>query len=197
MRVFIAVIVLIFSFQSWTKADDISDFEIEGISIGDSLLNYFDQEQIETKKKNGFIYPNKDFYSATFKSSKFKNYDRVQIHLKANDKKYIIHSVGGKILYPNNISKCYQDMDSIISEIKLMFVNPEIINVGTSKHSIDKTGKSTSRIIFIDLSSSATVESAIVVECTDWSKEMRHIDQLTISIDSKEFDNWINNVAYN
>ena len=40
MRVFIAVLVLIFSFQSWTKADDIRDFEIEGMSIGDSLLKY-------------------------------------------------------------------------------------------------------------------------------------------------------------
>ena len=47
MRVFIAVLVLIFSLQSWTKADDISDFEIEGISIGDSLLDYFSEEEIE------------------------------------------------------------------------------------------------------------------------------------------------------
>jgi hypothetical protein len=29
MRVFIAVLVLIFSLQSWAKADDISDFEID------------------------------------------------------------------------------------------------------------------------------------------------------------------------
>ena len=49
MRVFIAVLVLIFSLQSWTKADDISDFEIEGMSIGDSLLDYMSEEEI---KKN-------------------------------------------------------------------------------------------------------------------------------------------------
>ena len=41
MRVFIAVLVLIFSLQSWTKANDISDFEIEGMSIGDSLVRLF------------------------------------------------------------------------------------------------------------------------------------------------------------
>jgi len=35
MRVFIAVIVLIFGFQSLVRADDIRDFQIEGISIGD------------------------------------------------------------------------------------------------------------------------------------------------------------------
>ena len=49
MRVFIAVLVLIFSLQSWTKADDISDFEIEGISIGDSALDFFSESEI---KKN-------------------------------------------------------------------------------------------------------------------------------------------------
>ena len=44
MRIFLAVLVLIFIFQSFTKADDIRDFEIEGISIGDSALNYFSKK---------------------------------------------------------------------------------------------------------------------------------------------------------
>ena len=47
MRVFIAVLVLIFSFQSLTKADDIRDFEIEGMSIGDSLLDYFNESEMK------------------------------------------------------------------------------------------------------------------------------------------------------
>ena len=51
MRVFIAVLVLIFSFQSWTKADDIRDFEIEGMSIGDSLLDYFSEEEIKRSER--------------------------------------------------------------------------------------------------------------------------------------------------
>ena len=51
MKVFITVLVLIFSFQSWTKADDISDFEIEGMSIGDSLLDSFNQSQIKAEKQ--------------------------------------------------------------------------------------------------------------------------------------------------
>ena len=36
----ITVLVLIFTFQSLSKADDISDFEIDGISIGDSAYKY-------------------------------------------------------------------------------------------------------------------------------------------------------------
>ena len=49
MRVFIAVLVLIFSLQSWTKADDIRDFEIEGMSIGDSLLEFASEKEIKKK----------------------------------------------------------------------------------------------------------------------------------------------------
>jgi len=41
MKRLLLILILIFSFQSLTKADDIRDFEIEGISVGDSLLDYF------------------------------------------------------------------------------------------------------------------------------------------------------------
>ena len=40
MRIFLLILIIIFSFQSSTKIDDITDFEIEGMSIGDSLLNF-------------------------------------------------------------------------------------------------------------------------------------------------------------
>ena len=46
MKIFLSVLILIFSIQSLTKADDISDFQIEGISIGDSVLDYFTKKEI-------------------------------------------------------------------------------------------------------------------------------------------------------
>ena len=51
MRVFLSVLILIFNLQSLTKADDISDFEIEGMSIGDSLLDFFSEEEINNNIK--------------------------------------------------------------------------------------------------------------------------------------------------
>ena len=44
------------SFQSLTKADDIKDFEIEGISIGDSLLDYFTKNEIQKEMNSEFVY---------------------------------------------------------------------------------------------------------------------------------------------
>ena len=48
----LAALVLIFSLQSLTKADDISDFEIEGMSVGDSLLDYMNINQIQSALPN-------------------------------------------------------------------------------------------------------------------------------------------------
>ena len=46
IKLFIVLILLIIGFQSLTNADDIKDFEIEGISIGDSLLDYYSEDEI-------------------------------------------------------------------------------------------------------------------------------------------------------
>ena len=60
MRIILAILILIFSFQPFTKADDIKDFQIEGISIGDSLLDYFNMEEVSKSLIEG--YPNSDKY---------------------------------------------------------------------------------------------------------------------------------------
>ena len=46
MRTFLVVFILTLTFQSFAKSDDISEFDIEGISIGDSALDFFSREQI-------------------------------------------------------------------------------------------------------------------------------------------------------
>ena len=49
--------LIFFSFIAPSFADDISDFEIEGISIGDSLLDYFSEEEIKKEiEKRKYMY---------------------------------------------------------------------------------------------------------------------------------------------
>ena len=47
MKRLLIILILTFSFQTLMKADDISDFQIEGISIGDSLLDFFTKNEIK------------------------------------------------------------------------------------------------------------------------------------------------------
>ena len=82
MRIFIAIIVLIFSFQSWTKADDIGDFQVDGISIGDSLLDYFSEEKILNSIRN-YGYLDNEFYAVGLDNENtFETFEVLEIHLK-------------------------------------------------------------------------------------------------------------------
>ena len=105
MRIFIAVIVLIFSLQSWTKADDISEFEIEGMSVGDSLLDHVSKDKIQREK---FFYEqaksNKKF--AHFEFLEVTNYDKVNVGFKDTDAKFIIKKISGYIWFNNDIKNC-------------------------------------------------------------------------------------------
>ena len=100
MRLFLTVLIFIFNLQSWTKADNIKDFEIEGMSIGDSLLEYFNQKQIENfinyddlpsdmQYRIAEIYNGQDF--------NMTNYDAMQFYYKPNDPNFIIQSLSGLI----------------------------------------------------------------------------------------------------
>ena len=89
--------------------------------------------------------------------------------------------------------------ENIITEIKLMIRDAKVVDLAIDSHELDKDTKV--KTTFIDLRSSKYHEAAIVIECYDWSekatKEKGLLDKLMISIDSKEFEYWINNVAYN
>ena len=60
MRLFISALILILTLQSWAKAENINDFEIEGISIGDTALKILNRNEIMEEFKIG-----KDEYSWT------------------------------------------------------------------------------------------------------------------------------------
>ena len=53
VKIFLSILLLIFSFQSWSKADDVSEFEIEGMSIGDSALDFVKKDYLLAHKKIG------------------------------------------------------------------------------------------------------------------------------------------------
>ena len=192
MRVFIAVLVLIFSLQSWTKADDIRDFEIEGMSIGDSLLNYVGKDKIV---KNIRLYyehfKNDDFYASGFNESFFKVYDAVDIHLKKNDSKYIIYSLDGLIFY-EDINICYKKMSSIVKELSNQFMNSNKIDHGISAHEADKSGNSNVKRTSWYLDG----KDLIAIECYYWSDQIKKIypewsNHLRISATTTELNDWL------
>ena len=89
MKRFLTILILIFTLQTPSQADDIRDFQIEGMSIGDSALDYFSEDELENSLKS--YYPNKKFYLVDIFSSKYETYAGVQLSFKNNN--YKIYSI--------------------------------------------------------------------------------------------------------
>ena len=195
MRVFLTVLILIFSFQSWTKADDIRDFEIEGMSIGDSLLDYYSKKEIKNGTKN-FYTGSKDFFELSFLSPKSDSYTQITFTLKRDDKNYIINAIAG-IIFPYEIKSCNIKKAEIIDELNSVFENARKKNYDYTYTKL-ADGKSVAEITDFILDDG----SAVRVYCTDWSKateEMKstnYNDMLSVDITSKLIMDWLRNEAY-
>ena len=202
MRIFLSILILLFIFQSWTKADDIRDFEIEGMSIGDSLLEKISQKDIKKQQNlysdKGYVYNSKKYYSLTFKNSESLNlsqYNQVQFHIKDKDKKYILESVSG--LNKMSSENCYKQIDIIEKELDNIFKDSQKGNKKKRKHAYDKTGESSTTDVYYFLKDGST--AAIV--CTDWSEKIiknnpGFFDHLRLTLSSGVFNEWLTNEAY-
>ncbi len=187
VRIFIAVLILIFNLQFLTKADDISEFEIEGMSIGDSALKFFSKTEL-SNALDIHDYKNNKYRYYFLKFHKSKNYDYVQITVKPNDKEFLMYEIQGSILYKKNIKECYKKLNQVNDEISNIF------NVEGKKtsdaHWIDKSGKSKfERISFY------VENGAVKIICYDMSKKFEKegkYDRFSISVISNEYQQWIN-----
>ena len=186
MRIFLSILVLIFSFQSWTKADDIRDFEIEGMSIGDSALDFINKDYLLAHKQDWFN--SNEFSVAAEMDLNFLNiYDALQIAYRTDDDQFRIEGIEAIKFYEKNIHQCQKKFNEIFSEIKSVFQSVEISEKRTVKHDADKIGKST----VTDQSIFTSNDNSIIIACYDWSEEIGYSDQLRISIRTSAYDSFL------
>ena len=198
MKKLFIIIIIFISFQTWTKADDIRDFQIEGVSVGDSLLNYFNEDEIINKinsyKNKGFIYGNdkKTFYTLTFKRpERYEKYDGLQISLKSNDERYIIYALVGEI-YHKDINNCYNVFDEVENTFDFLFKDSNKEEKLKRLHSYDKTGDSTTTDVYYNMDNG----DVVALVCTDWSIEMSISDSFRVELITDEYADWLNNIVY-
>ena len=178
----IYLFLILFSFQTSSLGSDISDFQIEGISIGDSLLDYYSEEEIKANSKNYF--ESKFTLVVIDHSKNFQVYDGVQFVHKKEDKGYKIYSITGYIDYDKNIDGCYKKLKELNYQLSVMFKDLLIEWIEDSvKHSADKSGESTIRQIYYDFKSGDRAS----ISCTDWSSKMNYPDALHVSFHSQEY----------
>jgi len=187
MKRLLLIVILTINLQSWTKADDIREFEIEGVSIGDSLLDHFSIQKIKKNIKSEYYkdIPNFNYLAIEIENiSSFEKYFGIQVHVKKNDSKFIVQGLSGYIYYKENITECYEQMEIIKKQFDNMFTNLRS-QENVMKHPGDPSGKSTIKYVYYYFDKGDVVS----INCYDWSDGMPYWDNLDISLDTKDFYN--------
>ena len=191
MRIFLSVLIFTLSFQCWTKADDIRDFEIEGISVGDTLLQFATKEEIDLSENNSSIMKDKKgkerFIIIFLNNVTLQDYEYLQVTYKTNDKNYIIHAIDGGINFPDDFDKCKNRMNEAVIDLKNIFTKIEPINF-EGKHDADESGESIHKSTYFDLSN-----GTVHVWCTLWGDKVNYSDGLDVSLRSKEYSEFLQN----
>ena len=187
MRTFIAAIILIFSFQSLVKADDIRDFQIEGMSIGDSLLDYFSEEEILANKPNWF--KDNEYSIANIILENFQTYKSVQAAYKTKDKKYILEGIEGYKFY-EKMDNCLKEFDEVVDEISKLTLNAVKSEKKTQKHN-DPTENATITTLKFKFDSGDLIR----IGCADSPDYNPPID-LRVILRTKEYSYFLLNKAY-
>ena len=187
MKRLLLILVLTFNFQSLTKANDIRDFEIEGFSVGDSLLDFISINEI---KENIIPYfKNKRKYYVVGIVDNLNNYDQVEIYLKSNDRKYEIKSILGGV-FINNLDECLSKKKGIVAELDSIFVDIEKVS-DEKKHESDASGNSKQHIDQYNIN----FPNHIRVECTEFSDQMLSTElarnSLNVIVMTEKIMNWI------
>ena len=201
------LLILLFSFfilgSPSVFADDISDFQIEGISIGDSLLDYMTEDEIlegieETKDWYQYLNePNK--YAQINLNKNFSTYDAISVliknnatnkYLTNNNEKYTILYIAGNIRYIEDFDSCLQERDEIVEILSTMFPN---INKRPSifEYYPDPSGDGIVDAVYFKFDSGEEIDSY----CFDIEENFRiknnSLEGLRVSVSSSETTKWM------
>ena len=196
-KIFSIILITIFNLQSWSNADEIRDFEIEGMSIGDSLLEYMEKKEIIEEINDdtiSYYYENDYVAISTWDIKKnFKIYDDVGVILKMNDNKYEIYGLEGTLYMKekSDIKECYEKQNNITSDIKNAFnlnIEPETYFI--PKKQLKPHNVST-KIIDFELNKGGVIRT-ICFEIKPGVRENSDLNLLYVVVNSPTFWKYLN-----
>ena len=193
MKKLLAIVVLGLLWSANVHADDIKDFEIEGISIGESLLTYYSEKDIKKSPKSK-QYKDKEYVTATFYDVNSDSYDAINVSFKKKDKQYIIEGVSGSKDYNNKIDECYEKQNEVFNELKTLFKNTK-----NTENKLKKKGgyrDSTTNQSYMKFKDG----SFAGVQCFKYGKKDKkkynNKDLMRVSLFTQEYNYWLLNIAF-
>jgi hypothetical protein len=189
MKKILAIIFYFCLFISPSNSNDIDEFQLDGINIGQSLLELVDKKYIEAEKY--YAYENKKMFQVPFTNQdKSSKYEGFQFSIFENDKNFIIESVEGFIFM--KFTKCKDEMKKVSNDIRYAF--PSL------KTSFKPFQKSDDGTVYAYNNFYITGGHSIRVICTDHPKKLEedfgYEDNLRVVINSAKFNNWLNEESF-
>ena len=195
-------IILFLTLQHPSLAYSFQDFKIEGMKIGDSSLNYFDQRQLEDGEQGWHNYSYKEYSTSLVPGKGI--YDWFLVSYRNDDENFKIEAlVGGLEIINYNNKECNNRLDSAALNISESFKNTREYKkkyklAADSSRIYPFTGKST----VTSLSFNFTNEGEIILSCYDMDKKanknsnfimstLNQKDSFRISIRSHAFINFL------
>ena len=194
--------ILTLTLQHPSLADGFQDFKIEGMGIGDSALNYFDERQLEDGEQGWHNYSYKEYSTSLVPGKGI--YDWFLVSYRNDDENFKIEALVGGLEIINYSSKeCNNRLDSVALSISESFKNTREDKkkyklTADSSRIYPFTGKST----VTSLSFNFTNEGEIILSCYDMDKKanknsnfimstLNQKDSFRISIISHAFINYL------
>ena len=84
-KILLIIFISYISLIAPLKSDNIQNFQIEGISLGDSLLDFFSVSEIKKNAQKDY-FKDKTYSQSEWMEIKSKTYNNLSIAYKTNDK---------------------------------------------------------------------------------------------------------------
>ena len=180
MKKLLGIIVLSLLLSTSAYTDNIKDFQIEEISIGDSALNYFSETQLEDNELDWHNYSYKEYSTSLLPGKGI--YDWFQISYKSDDDNFTIEGLVGILVIKNyNNEVCNKKLNTAALGLSKLFKNTKqgkkklykvIYNPREIFQKPDPSGKSIVTSISFDFKD----EGKIILSCYNMDKATNQID---------------------
>ena len=208
MKKIFGIVFLSILISTSAHSENIKDFKIENISIGDSALDYFAESQIDDSVLDWYNYSYKAYSTSLLPGKGI--YDWFKISYKSDDDNFLIEGLVGIVEKKNYEDvKCNEELDAEALNISKLFKNTKqrkkklykvIYNPRKVFQEKSQSGKSTLTSISFDFKDGGKV----ILSCYDMDKatnqidspikDINQFDSFRIDIRSNVFKNYLEKV---
>ena len=196
-RLILYFYLIFFSISVHAIGEDISDFEIDGISVGASALKYFNKKEILKQiDENAYMYDYlkkpKKFGHIVLREG-LKEYSFVQMFVSLNNE-YTIEGINANIdediVSKSDLQNCLKQMKEVEKVFYKIFNKYEKYE-GDAEHPIDPSGRSKFHYVKFLFENGDNAQA----QCYDFEEELKKkknwAEGLTVTVRKKDVSNWL------